>query len=188
MSLSDAHSDRTSADLKYSAYNRTSRTRTPPGSERRGREWRTGSRAPSADRSRERTRRDASPHPSRVSLRSAASVNAVIPFDPTKKDSCANCGHQGHLAKDCKHPIDKERVKKNIELFVKHKSASVQLASVAVAKAMATELYREQCENPSEREDETDVDATDAEDSLASDEGEDEEEEALPDSARSQRK
>ena len=189
-------SDDASADLMYSAYNRASSTRYPPQRSAPNRVARSfGRSTTSRDRSstsRGRSlRRRPSPNPVRA--------HSIVTFDPTKADSCANCGHTGHTARTCTQPRDDERIKRNIKSFVEHKAKAVaQGTSTAVLKSMQTSMaaamYREQCESDSLDEEhciecETDTDATDPEDSTASEGGDEVEEESnRTDSERSHRK
>ena len=183
--------DNSTANLQYSAYNRARSTRVPPRSLSRSH----GPRGNSATRGRSVERRSQSPHPSRTGrLKSAttkATLDAIIAFDPTKANAgnvCANCGHEGHIARSCTEAYDAERVKKNIELYVKHKTRNVNAPRGqlhAMCTAMATEMLHDQCGSPpASSAGDTDAEATDPEDST-SDDGEDEDEKRSGDSKRS---
>ena len=181
------------ANLQYSAYNRTQNTRVPPRSRSRSRG--AGSNSAFRGRSTERPRRSLSPHPNKTGRLKVAATNgvldAIIAFDPTKSNAaniCANCGHEGHTARNCSEPYDADRVKRNIELYVKHKTRNVNAPKghlQVMCTAMATQVYQDQCGSPpASSAGDTDADATDPEDNTSEDD-EDEVEEKSSDSKRS---
>ena len=179
--------DNSTASLHYSNYNRAQSTRAPPRSFSRSR----STRGNSVVRGRSMERRNLSPHPSKTSRLKSAVLDAIVAFDPTKSnaaDICANCGHAGHTAKRCTEAYDADRVRKNIQLYVEHKTRNIDAPKGqvhAMCSAMAAEMFHQQCGTPSPSSaEDTDAEATDPEDS-ASDNGEEEEEERSNDSKRS---
>ena len=179
--------DNSTASLHYSNYNRAQSTRAPPRSFSRSR----STRGNSVVRGRSMGRRNLSPHPSKTSRLKSAVLDAIVAFDPTKSnaaDICANCGHAGHTAKRCTEAYDADRVRKNIQLYVEHKTRNIDAPKGqvhAMCSAMAAEMFHQQCGTPSPSSaEDTDAEATDPEDS-ASDNGEEEEEERSNDSKRS---
>ena len=120
-----------------------------------------------------------------------ATLDAIIAFDPTKANAgniCANCGHEGHTARNCTEAYDAERVRKNIQLYVNHKTRNVDAPKSqvhAMCTAMATEMLRDQgVSPPASSAGDTDAEATDPEDSSSYD-SEEEDEKRSSDSRRS---